>query len=72
MMANLFPINLEDELKPLRSFDPFPWRKITNNPVGRWILRILKQEVPVDWILAGDRDILIGKPDLNKKTLNNL
>ena len=66
-VGDLLTINFEDETEPVRALGALPGREITHDPSGWGILGILQQEVPIDGILARDRDELIRKPDLNKK-----
>ena len=71
-IRNILPVHLEDEAEPVWALGSLPGREVTHDPRGRGILGILQQEVPVDGILTGDGDKLIGEPNLRKITSRDL
>ena len=66
-VSDFLPVHLEDEAEPIGALDSLPGREVAHDPRGGGVLGVLQQEVPVDRILAGDRDKLVRKPDLNQK-----
>ena len=70
-IGDFLSINLENEAEVVRTLASLSGRQVTHYPSGGGILRVLKQEVPVDGILTGNRHKLIGKPDLKEKQMVN-
>ena len=60
-------IYLKDKVEPVGSLGAQPRREVAGDPCGRWVLRVLQQEVWADRGLAYHRDKLVGKPNLNSR-----
>ena len=54
VIGDFLSINLQNEVEVVRTLAALSWWEVADNPCCGRILRVLKQEIPVDWILAGN------------------
>ena len=54
VIGDFLSINLQNEVEVVRTLAALSWWEVADNPGCGRILRVLKQEIPVDWILAGN------------------
>ena len=71
-VLHLLPIHLQDEAEPVGALAAVPGREVAHDPRGGGILRVLKQEVPVDRVLTRHRHELVGKPNLNSTIIKEI